>query len=331
MLWLTACASAHAVSRPPPPAPAPPAVAAPPPANTGASEPPRAVGAKALEGHLSTGPSRPLVAGTLRFDVARLPVGRWRDANLGAGFVLSYAKTSFRLRIDEPLFAEITITSAGATGPFQIFTGGSFGTGVPPSCGSGPLAAVPAAWTGFSARKWTDDGVDVEMARATFDPHTCSGRPLAKLRLRAAAIVPGFVYALRVPSAGGDENNDDLVVLLPPAEFVAAGGDPAHPLRAASTGSFTRLTFSLDGSGATSAALRITPARLALWETLRKTGRPVWKLLETTVADQALLLAIDILPQAGTVRGSVVVSLPKEVATPSAYGPLLRAVAGASS
>jgi hypothetical protein len=215
------------------------------------------------------------------------------------------------------LFAETILLG---TNEFTAFTGGPFFSGELPKCGPHENGTRAARWMGFSPTRWTDEGLDVEMGEGDFDVSTCKTTPSASLFARAKALVPGFVYALRVR----DEKGDWLYVVLPHGTFVAAGGDPTTPLAAANNGTFARLRFPLAKGTAASAAVRISPAALALWDELRKTGTPVRDFADGTRTSDALLVTVEVSSQGDVKVASLSFALPQAVQR-AAYAPLLRA------
>jgi hypothetical protein len=305
--------------------------------STPAEDPPGAAGVTPLEGDLAGGEPRPSAVKAVRFDVDMLPVATWGRASPRSGYSITGTASRYRVVIRGPWFAEIVIRQPVSS--FDIFTGGTFGAGDPPRCGPRPLGApkYPTYWSGISARGWTDAALNVELGRGEFDVGTCVGVPVASLSARAAAIVPGFVYGLRVliPPTPIDPGQEQLIVFLPRGALVSAGGDPHAPLQTANTGSFTRLTLPTDPGTSGSASVRLSPAALGLWTALRKTGRPVWAFQDAFKTDNDLLLGVDVVSEgergkAGARTGSVFVSLPKN-AYPLAYERLLSAVSSAAN
>lgn len=295
-------------------------------ADDGASDPPRVQGETGLDGFRAAGDSRPLLVGSaVRFDPAALPVATWGEPRAAAGFSLRTRGSGYRLWLRSRLFAEVVVEDTRGSGEFSAFTGGSFFQGTPPECGSGHAGTFPAHWAGLSPRHWTDDGVDVEMGEGSFDLSTCAARPRVSIQARAAAIVPGFVYGLRVrPSEGDDET---LLVFLPRGVLVSAAGDPAQPMALANTGPFTRLSMTLERGAARSAAVRVSPASIRLWSRLRTSISAAWGFDDQSGARDALLVSIDVVWQDDRKLGSVSLALP-EHRDRSPYAALL-AAAGA--
>ncbi len=306
---------------PPVPGPAPSTETEPPP------DPPAAPGMEPLVGDLDRGQLRPRAARPVRFDVDTLPLATWGPPKAGGGFSMTETQKAFRVTIRSPLFAEIVVPSAIPSSAFEIFTGGSFSSGELPHCGPRHLGSAFTYWSGISARGWTDGAVIVEMGRGSFDYVTCNATPTASIAARAAAIVPGYVYGLRVRSAGSELEpaTEQLFVFLPRGVLVAAGGDPNLPLNASNSGAFTRLTLPADAGTAGSASLRVSPASLRLWGELRRTGRPVWSFADKASASQELLLGVDVVSQGATRLGSVTVSMPPMMSTVP-YEALFRAL-----
>lgn len=308
------------------PVAASPAAAAPAPQPL-ADDPPAVPGAKPLDGPLEPGETRPVAVGALRFDVGMLPVATWGRADRRTGFKIATGEHRFQVTIRGPVFAEIVVASRQPTSSFEIFTGGTFGSGEPPKCGNARLGSSPAYWTGISAKGWTDSAVTVEMGRGDFDARTCAGEPRASLAAQAGAIVPGYVYGLRVriPATALEAQSEQLVVFLPRGTLVSAAVDPAFPLRASDTGAFTRLTLPLDPGTTGSASVRLSPASLGLWTQLRVTGRPVYGFKDEFQVDSGLLVGVDVVSTPDKRLGSLVVSLPSTAYTPSFSG-LIEAV-----
>jgi hypothetical protein len=289
-------------------------------------EPGPVAGAQPLEGNLATGRSRPSDVKALRFDVGALPVAIWGRPNKRAGYWLRENRDEFKVTIRGPYFAEVNIRRP--TSWFTVFTGGSFGVGDPPRCGPGHRDSTVTYWTGISARGWTDTGVDVEMGRGNFEASICAGVPLVLLEARAAAIVPGYVYGLRVetPPTPLEPGDEQLVVFLPRGQLVAAGGDPSFPLGTTNTGPFTRLTLPSNPGSAGSASVRVSAASIDLWTKLRSTGRPVWSFNDEAAVDDDVLVGVDVVSQGTTRLGSVLVSVPPGPVRRFSYAGLLEAV-----
>jgi hypothetical protein len=166
-----------------------------------------------------------------------------------------------------------------------------------------------ALWSGFSPEGWTRDGVDVEMGTGDLDLETCSASARRSLHGRAAAIVPGYVYGLRT-LAEDETGPGRLVMFLPRGAFVSTTGDPTTPIDASNTGSFTRLTFPLARQAAASAVVRLSPASLALWSSLRATGAPVWAFDDKSAPHDDLLLEVDVSRQDDVALGTVSLAVP---------------------
>jgi hypothetical protein len=278
-------------------------------ADDGVSEPPRAHGESGLDGFRANGDTRPLAIGRpVRFDPDALPVATWGDPRATAGFSLRTRGNGYRLWLRSRLVAEVVVENTRGGAEFSAFTGGSFFEGTPPECGPGRAGTFPAHWTGLAPSHWSDDGVDVEMGDGDFDLATCDARPRVAVQARAAAIVPGFVYGLRVRRTEDDET---LFVFLPRGVLVSAAGDPAAPIALANTGPFTRLSMPLDRGGARSAAVRVSPAAMRLWSRLRRTLAPAWGFDDTTAPHDALLVNVDAAWQDDRKLGSVSLALPR--------------------
>jgi hypothetical protein len=293
-------------------------------------DPPGVAGAKPLEGHLASGKARPRDIHALRFDVDALPVATWGRPKTATDFWFAQWPGGYRVTIRGPLFAEIVVRRP--TSWFSVFTGGKdFSTGEAPACGGANPPTLPAYWTGISSKNWTDGGIDVEMGRGDFHGATCVGVSRASLSGRAAAIVPGYVYGLRVrvPSTAIEPADERLVIFLPRSQLVAAGEDPLYPVGTTNTGPFTRLSLRMDPGSVSSASVRLSPASLDLWTTLRRTRRPVWSFTDTLSIDEDLLLGLDVVSQGKARMGSVFVSLPQSTAGLGAYGELLAALSAA--
>jgi hypothetical protein len=293
------------------------------------SEPPAHPGAAPLEGALATGEERP-PAQTTRFDVDALPVATWGEAWPAAGFTLRKVSNGWTLFVRTTLYAEVIVTAGPPNGQgtapvgFSAFTGGSFGDGAVPECGPGNHGQRLAVWNGFAPAGWTDDGMDVEMEEGDFDLATCRGTPVHSLRGRAAAIVPGYVYALRTRDEGDDGDvRESVVVFLPRGDLVAAGGDPGTPLATADTGPFTRLTLPLAPGTGSAASLRLGPGALAMWARLRRAGGAGTVADGSAIAEE-LLLGVDVAWQGGARLGTLSLALPK-AKNRRAYAALLAA------
>jgi hypothetical protein len=282
-----------------------------------ATEPPAAPGAKPLDGFRLAGAER-AASTSLRFDVDALPVAEWDEPRRGAGFVLHKTKDGWNLWVSTTLFAEV-IVATGATHlegaarvSFTAFTGGrNFGVGVPPVCGTDTLGSRLAFWSGFAPAKWTDAGVDVEMEDGDFDLATCTATPKRSLFGRAGAIVPGYLYALRVrdeDTAG--RSSESLVVYMPRGALVSTTVDPTTPLNASNTGPFTRLTLPLERGTAGAASVRVSPASLSLWSRLRRAGGFVPSFDDPTPPHDDLLLGVDVAWQGDARVGTVTFAPP---------------------
>ena len=302
---------ATSMSAPPPP------VAAPVVVPSVVADPPSAPGAEPLEGSLAVGDARPATQ-TVRFDVDAVPVATWGPAWRDAGLTLRMGHNAWSLWVRTTIFAEVIVTAARPSGDkqtapvrFTAFTGGSFGDGSIPACGPGSSGKGFVVWDGFAPAGWTDEGIDVEMEEGDFDLATCRGTPIHSLRGRAAALLPGYVYALRAREEDDDGNaKESLVVFLPRGALVSTAADPLMPLEASNTGAFTRLTFPLVRGSAGSASLRLSPAALVLWARLRQTKAPATFTDGSALGDD-LLLGVDVAWQGDTRLGSLSLSRPK--------------------
>jgi hypothetical protein len=318
--------SQHSVAEPHPEVPgAILAIEAPPsdtPEGGQVADPPRAPGETAIVGFLTPGDSRPhAMAHSVHFDVSSLPVAEWGEPEKPSGFTLTPLGTdAYRLWIQSTLYAEVIVANTLGAVAFSAFTGGSFSQGAPPECGKGHTGKFPTRWSGIDPRGWTDDAVKVEMGQGDFDLSTCSAAARTTIQARAAAIVPGFVYGLRVKQ-GDDEA---LVVFLPRGALVSTGGDPNAPLNQSNTGPFTRLTFPVEAGAGSTAAARVSPAALGLWRHLRQTIAPVWSFADTAAPKEDLLVGIDVVCQAERKLGTLTLSLPSN-RDPGPYATLLKA------
>jgi hypothetical protein len=212
---------------------------------------------------------------------------------------------------------------------FASFTGGDFGGGVVPECGPHHGGKRLAIWRGIAPQGWTDDGVDVEMNEGDYDLATCKATPVRSLEGRARAVVRGFVYALRVRDVDPDEEEppppDQVVIFLPHGAMVAATADPEMPLATTDTGTFTRLSFSLEDGEGSSASVRVSPASLRLWSRLRASAAQGPAFSDESAPHDDLVLAIDVARQGDTTLASVSVALPPRV-SPAPYAKLLAAM-----
>ncbi|MGD0528245.1 MAG: hypothetical protein ABSE49_24130 [Polyangiaceae bacterium] len=295
----------------------------------GHAEPPASPGAVSLEGSLAPGAERP-AAQTARFDADALPEATWGEGWPAAGFTLQKVNGGWSLFVRTTVYAEVIVTAGPAnekgTAPvgFTAFTGGSFGDGAVPACGRDYSGRRLAVWNGFAPAGWTDGGMDVEMEEGDFDLATCRGTPVRTLRGRAAAIVPGYVYAVRTRDEGDDGKvRESVVVFLPRGDLVATGGDPATSLAMANTGPFTRLTLPLEPGTASAASLRVSPAALAMWARLRHVGGAGAYADGSAVAEE-LLVGVDVAWQGGARLGTLSFALPT-AKNRKAYAALLAA------
>jgi hypothetical protein len=289
-------------------------------------DPPKTKGASALEDDMASGDPRPQVRQTVRFDVDALPVATWgHGANRVAFSIRDISPHEYRVTSWTAAFVEVAIVDRGGRALFTAFTGGNFGQGEPAKCQRGRTEKLMAQWAGFASHGWTDDGIDVVMGRGDLDLGTCAARPSRSLAARAAAIVPGFVYGLRVWDRHVDNHVDEqLLVLMPRGAFVSAGGNPAVPLNAYNTGTFTRLTLSVEPESAASANVRISGESIRLWGALRKTGHAAWSYKEKSEVREDMLVAVDVAWQNSVKLGSISFSLP-DSADPTSYAALLSA------
>jgi hypothetical protein len=271
-------------------------------------DPSRSSGEDALVGYLAQGDTRPFAAArTIHFDVDTLPVGKWADPSRPHGFRISpLGNDAFRLWIDSTLYAEIVVSSTRRSLEFAAFTGGMFSQGVPPECGKGHIGRFPTRWAGIDPRSWKDADVGVEMGIGDFDVATCSASARLTIETRARAILPGFLYALRVRQ----EDSEALVVFLPRAAWVSASGDPNFPLEQSNSGPFTRLTLPIVVGEGQTAAARVSAASLRLWSRLRQTIAPVWSFEDPAAPREDLLVGLDVISQAGSAMGTLTLSLP---------------------
>jgi hypothetical protein len=273
-----------------------------------APDPPRATGQDALTGFLAAGDVRPQVAArAIHFDVDALPFGRWGDPSRDHGFrIARLGWNEYQLVIGSMLYAEVTVSGTAQGGQFTAFTGGSFSQGPLPECGRGHAGRFPARWAGIDPRHWTDADVGVELATADFDAADCRASARVTVEARAAAILPGFVYALRFRR----EEGEALIVFLPRAVVMSTSDDPSWPLDHVNTGPYTRLTFPLEANVGRSAALRISPASLHLWSRLRASVASVGPFQDATLPGDNLLVGIDVINQAGATTGTITLALP---------------------
>lgn len=327
------CAACGGTVHAPPPAVA--TWAAPTPSTLLAEpEPPAASGAARIPGSPAPGDARPVVH-TLAFDVGALPRATWGAPSPDAGFTLRKVRDGWSLWVRTTLFAEVVVSAtasyqASGTSPvgFSSFTAGSFGAGEPPDCGPGHTGKRLAVWKGMSPKRWTEDGVNVEMNEGDYDLATCSAAPIRSLRGRARAVLPGYVYAIRVRD-GDDEDGpqtESVVFFLPRGALVSATEDPETPVATTNTGTFTRLSFPLEEGTAASASVRLSPASLRLWSRLREAGNPIWNFEDGSAPHDDLLLGIDVVRQGEATHASLTLALPKGGA-PRAYAKLLAAAA----
>jgi hypothetical protein len=294
-------------------------------------DPPAAHGQAPIAGFRSAGVNRP-EGKKVTFDVDALPLADWTEPPAGKGFSLVPVPDGYRLYMRSHIFAEAIVFGAqwnqgAAPVAFSGFTGGPFWQGAPPGCGGHEHGEVPARWSGFSPSNWTDDGIDVEIGEGMLERATCATKAHDIVSARAAAIVRGYVYGLRVRWVGRiDDSGDVLYVFLPRGSQVAAAGDPEAPLEASDSGAFTRLAFSLGPGSAASASVRVSPEAMRLWSTLRSTGSPIRAFQEKPEAEHNLLLDFDVAAlDAGRTAASLTYAVPPG-ADPKAYAGFLSAV-----
>jgi hypothetical protein len=259
-----------------------------------------------IEWH-APGEGRPLTE-TRRFDLDALPHTSW-GGPIGTRFdvftVRIGSNVSFQVVVHGVTFAELDVLGARPEDDFAAFTGPFF-RGDPPSCGPGKGTRA-ARWAGLHRLGWTDDGVNVELGRGTLDLVTCRTTGDAAVRARAGAIVPGYVYALRV----ADKGHESLWVFMPRGTLVSAGGDPRSPLQTSNTGAFTRVTLPLEENSATSATVRVSPASLASWNRVRRGGASV-DVVDPTTPSQSMLVSLDVVRQRELTTATIAFALPME-------------------
>jgi hypothetical protein len=181
--------------------------------------------------------------------------------------------------------------------------------------------------------------MDVEMGDGDFHLATCSATPKRSLFGRASAIVPGFVYGLRVRDSGDDgaagnagnaaAPRESLVVFMPRGALIAGSADPSMPLDSFNTGSFTRLTFPLRSGEAGAASVRISPASLSLWSYLRRSRAMVKAFEDPSAPHTDLLVGIDVVSQGAAAMGILSLSLPSS-GDPRPFAKFVAAAASAA-
>ena len=260
---------------------------------------PTARGDDPIGGFRTEGPARP-EGKRLAVDVDGLPSMTWRDPPSRRGFSIVATGDAWLLRMRAPLLAEAIVygrpSYEGSSAViYSGFTGGTFWQGDASSCGSGVRGEVPARWSGFSPKNWTDEGIDVEVGEGELTLATCRGRTLQFASGRAAALVNGFVYGLRVTRPSGTTGpSETLYLFLPRASQVAASSDPGSLTETADAGSFTRLSFVVTRGKAAAASVRLSAAALRMWSALRARGSPVPGFEDTAEAESNLLLDVDV-------------------------------------
>jgi hypothetical protein len=304
----TAC-SGNIASKPVLPQPIEPSMAIA-PTEVAPGEPAHAEPAKRLQQVLAFGTPRPEIVSSRRIDLARLPIARWDQAESSSRVrITASGPSAYRFKVDGVSFSEISVGD-----DFNAFTGDNFYRGAWPVCGANQKARR-AAWRGFSQRGWTDAGVDVLMSRGAFDPRVCATTADTTLRVRAAALVEGWVYGFRMIDAGMTY----LFVLTPHAALASATDDQA------TSGSFSIATLPLEPHRDAAAALRISPAALSAWRQMRRSRNVD---IQAESAASALLLSIDI--EAGATEdlgASLTLSLPRG-APPDEFASIVSATSG---
>jgi hypothetical protein len=290
------------VTEPAGPSP-PPARLVPPP------DPPRAPGQRSLAGFLAAGSSRSSSAfRSVHFDLDALPTAEWKPADGASVYTVGKLGPSvFRLWVHQAAYVEVVVNDPGGAMLLSVFTGGTFGQGEPPACGPAHHGTFPTHWAGVLPKGWTDGGIDVVMGKGDFSATTCAGTARVAIAARAAAIVPGFVYGLRLE----EEDYETLVVFLPRGAMVSTSGDPSDASVRASTGPFTRLSLPVDpGVGAT-AVLRVSPTSLAAWAHMRQTTSFMGALVDPAVIHDDLLVNVDVVSQGQAKTGEVTFAVPR--------------------
>jgi hypothetical protein len=270
-------------------------------------EAPRAPRATRIVEDLANGASRPRVITRIRRNAARIPLASWSDPDERSWIRLIGA--SPRFIINDVSFGKLAIGDI-----FGGFTGENFRRGEWPACPD-KRARQWSQWVGFNRDKWTDAGVDVMMSRGDFDFETCKAQPEATLRARAAALVNGWVYALRVD----DGETRSLFILAPSAVLASATED------AAESGPFSVVTLPLGPGHDAAAVLRVAAGALPDWRNMRASGRESRAREPTTPSP--LLLTIEVAAKAGADPDVTIVASLAGGANRRDYAALLDAMA----
>ena len=252
------------------------------------------------------GPERPKVVASVEVDTGRLPLAAWGPPDAASFVHFTNGQTNeYHFVIEGVSFGELHVSD------FLAYTGNDHATGTWPSCNLAKHVArrLIAEWRGLSIRHWTDDGVDVVMSRGVFDETPCRATATTTLKGRAEAIVPGFVYALRV--------EDALYVVAPRATLAASTDD------AAGSGPFSSALLPVTPSHDATVSLRVSRSSIAAWLHIRSS--PGQLAPNETPNDEQLLLTIEVRARGDGHVASVTAALPAD-ANEGIYGDLLDAM-----
>lgn len=250
----------------------PVAQASPSASETVAPEPRAAPGASPLFDPLRAGTTRPAMH-TFHVDLTGVPRAEWSGPEKGARFSIAIEHQEFptkqapatTLSVWGSRYTEVTIGGA-----FEGFTGGlSSRNHFRGQCGDVESAAPAIArWVGFDS--FDDTHLVLRAHDGDFDYRTCVGSPHQSLQGAAKALVPGYVYALRVPQP----SRDALLFVMPPASFAAVTALPFEQPLLVSSGPFGRVTLPLD-AGANAVLVHWGAASMRAWDAVKKGREPV--------------------------------------------------------
>ncbi len=199
------------------------------------------------------------------FDYESLPILQLDENAKGSS--LKVDEKGVFIRAD--LFAEIDL------GGFTLFTGAPFPASGMPPCGPKEEGVIEARWSGFSARSWRDDRMEVHAAEGLYDKATCEATSSRAGSVTAHAIIPGYVYAYRKRAAADAMPGESLVILLPRAPDSSVTALPTRGQEYIHTGAFSRVTLPISAGSGMGFLARLAPSDIDLWQRLYRTRAPV--------------------------------------------------------
>jgi hypothetical protein len=223
------------------------------------------------ERHAIAEVARPRVIETRPFDPLALP----REVALDAGFVrrvgwatLGAADGGYELWLGRDLLAELEVPLE-ARPAFRAYAGAAVPSvhhrpvPEPPPCGGARFPGAPTArWAGIDRREMSETSVWFERFEGPFEPGPCRARAAAGFGVRAAALVPGVLYAFRGARA------DEVVLVAPPAEWVSVT-EALEQQAAPHVGTLTLAKLTVKRGTLSSALVVVGPTGMDLFDALR--------------------------------------------------------------